>query len=130
MIVKTKNNTLIIKFKYETNNVTKLMMHKQRQAISQYETKSTVAMVRLASDSVDDYVSVRVKCSDDDQFVKAIGRELAFIKLLRLVINDADARKAAIEEYNRCFPKHKVDESKIHYILNLDAGTIVLEEKL
>ena len=117
MFVKTANNTLVIKFKYNSYLVTKQTRYKNRYAELSYEHNETIGMVRLSSDSHRDYVSVKVSCNDNDIFVKHIGRELALIKLLKFVILDEEARKAVVAEYNKVYSKHPVDESKIDFIL-------------
>ena len=122
MIVKTENNTLVVKFQHVAYEMTRDIRFKKRAAELHWEHNETIAGVRLLQDNPEDYVFVKVSCNDNDQFKKHIGRELALIKLFKFVILDEKARKAVIEEYNKVYKKHPIDEAKINYILTHPAN--------
>lgn len=124
MLVKTSNNTLVVKFKHYAYEMTRETRFKKRPAELHWERYETVAMVRLLQDSPRDYVYVKAECNDNDQFKKYVGRELALIKLLKFVILDDEARQAVLAEYNRVYNKHPVDEAKINYILTHQTNEI------
>ena len=117
MLVQYNNQTYILKFKYNSELVTKERKIGERHGVLQYEHNFTEVLFRNKKDTRYDYIIMRVDCSDKDNFVKAVGRELAFLKLLKFVILDNDFRKACIEEYNKnC--KNKLDVEKTLSILN------------
>ena len=118
MLVKFNNNTYIIKFKYETDVVTKNIKVKKRDAHIMWEHKSTIVMFRNILDNHEDYIYMKTECNDADAFDKTIGREMCFKKLLFYVIRDNDFRKACIAEYNKQFSKHPLDVNEMMAIVN------------
>jgi len=104
IITDDKKQKWVVKFKYEEVSKVKLGKEGHCPSLISWEEKETICMVKRIEDNMNDYLYVRVCCSRNDVWNKTIGREMAFLKMIRLMRFD---NVPFIEAYNKQF-KNKI----------------------
>jgi hypothetical protein len=108
MIIKdSAGQSWVVKFKYEDISKAKFGREGRCKSVISWEEKETLCGVKRIEDGINDYLYVRVSCTRNDPWNKAVGRELAFLKIIRLMHFD---NVEFINVYNKTFKKKIIIE--------------------
>lgn len=110
MIVKTSNGKAwIVKFNYVQEDNSEEIRYCKCPAVVTWTEVTTICSIRLAEHDYRQNICIQVHQERNDVFVKYIGRQLAFARLiLSPVLNLSDEdKKLFVEAYNKQF-HHKI----------------------
>lgn len=130
MIVKTSNGKAwIVKFSYVQEDNSEEIRYCKCPAVVTWTEVTTICSIRFAEHDYRQNICIQVHQERNDVFVKYIGRQLAFARLVTspvLNLSDED-KKLFVEAYNKQF-HHKISLEYLNEVANNASDTNKTED--